>query len=215
MITLTPLIGRESESRLIVELLDGVPERGGALLVHGAAGVGKSALLAEAAEQARRRGMTVLATTGVQAEANLPFAALHRLLRPLLPLAEKLPAMQRAALDAALGRSGESAPDRFLIGLAVLELLTEAADAGPAAGRRRRRATGSNPSSADVLGFVARRVRWHPIVLLGAVPEDQDCLPISAGLDRLRARPVWASEQPGSCCGPPFPSWPRPSTASG
>ena len=182
--TLTSLIGREPESRRIAELLDGVPERGGALLVHGAAGVGKSALLAEAAELARRRGMTVLATTGVRAEANLSFAALHHLLRPLLPLAERLPATQRTAICSAFGRGDGPAPDRFLIALAVLELLTEAAEQAPLLVIADD-AQLIDQSSADVLGFVARRVRWDPIVLLGAVPEDRDCPPMSAGLDRL------------------------------
>jgi DNA-binding CsgD family transcriptional regulator len=182
--TAVPLIGRESESKRIGELLDGVPERGGALLVQGAAGVGKSALLAEAADRANRHGMTVLSTTGVQAEASLSFAALHQLLRPLLPLVENLPATQRAAMRTAFGQSDGPAPDRFLIALAALELLTEAAESAPLL-LIVDDTQWLDRSSADALAFVARRVRMDPIVMLGSIREDQDCPSMSAGLDRL------------------------------
>jgi len=171
--TLMPLIGREPESRRIAELLDRVSERGRALLVRGPAGVGKSALLADAADQARRRGMTVLAATGVQAEANLPFAALHLLLRPLLPLAENLPAAQRAAIRTAFGESDGPAPSRFLIALAVLELLADAAERAPLF-LVVDDAHWLDRCSADVLAFVARRLRSDPIVALVAIREEQD-----------------------------------------
>ena len=84
MPAVTPLLGRESEIRLLGELLDRVTDQGGALVVSGGPGIGKSALLGEAAGRARDRGMLVLKVTGVQSEAVLPFAGLHSLLRPLL-----------------------------------------------------------------------------------------------------------------------------------
>ena len=77
--------------------------------------------------------MQVLRASGVQSEAHLPFAGLHQLLRPILGGAAELPAPQRAALLAAFGMSDAAAPDRFLIALAVLDLV--------ARGRRRRRRT--------------------------------------------------------------------------
>jgi DNA-binding CsgD family transcriptional regulator len=182
--TAVPLVGREKESRRIADLLEGVPKQGAALLVHGEAGVGKSALLADAADQASRRGMTVLSTMGVQAEANLAFAALHQLLQPLLPLAERLSATHRTAIRAAFRQSDAPAPDRFLIALAVLELLTEAADTAPLL-LIADDVHWLDRSSADVLAFVARRVRWDPIVILAAVRDDQDCPRLASGLDRL------------------------------
>ena len=181
---LTTLFGRERESRRIAELLDGVPERGAAAIVRGAAGVGKSALLADAADRARRRGMTVLATTGVPAEENLQFAALHQLLRPVLPFVEGLPSTQRAAIRTTFGQSEGPAPDRFLIALAVLELLADAAESRPML-LIVDDVHWLDRSSADVLAFVARRVGWDPIVLLGAIREDRDCARIAPGLDLL------------------------------
>jgi AAA ATPase domain len=82
-------------------LADARRSRSGVLVVRGEAGVGKSALLGHAAERAD--GMAVLRASGVESEAELPFAALHQLLRPVLGLAGRLPAPQAAALAGALG----------------------------------------------------------------------------------------------------------------
>jgi hypothetical protein len=76
---------------------------GGALVLYGEPGIGKSRLLAVAAGMARERGFTVLSAAGVQSEAHLPFADLHQLFRPLRFRVARLPAAQRAALDAAFG----------------------------------------------------------------------------------------------------------------
>ena len=202
--TLTPLIGREPETRRIAGLLDGVSGRGGALLVRGAAGLGKTALLAEAAHQARQRGMTVLATTGVQAEANLPFAALHLLLRPLLPLVDNLPETQRVAIRTAFCQSDGPAPERFLIALAVLGLLAEAAQRTPLL-LVVDDAHWLDPASTDILAFVARRVGSDPIIMLGAVREEGDCarlescvdLLVLGGLDEDAARELLRTTAPG------------------
>ncbi len=108
---------------MIVLLLEGLPERGAALVVRGHAGIGKSALLAQASSLATDRGMLVMSATGVQSEANLPFAGLHQLLRPVLAHADRLPGLQRNAVMAAFGMTDAAAPDLFLIALAALELL--------------------------------------------------------------------------------------------
>ena len=78
------VFGRKHESDLVVRLLDEIESRGGALVVEGEAGIGKSTLLAEANSIARDHDMLVLSVTGVQSEANLPVASLHQLLRPVL-----------------------------------------------------------------------------------------------------------------------------------
>src|SRR6476620_3491059 len=95
------VVGRERELGTLYSLIDGAPERGGALVVRGEAGIGKSAVLAAAGQHARECGMLVLSATGVQAEANLPFAGLHQLLRPILAGLDALPDRQRAAVQTA------------------------------------------------------------------------------------------------------------------
>src|SRR5712691_8145792 len=91
------LIGREAESELLDELIDGLPNGGGALIVRGEAGIGKSALLQRARERVRARGGHVLATVGVESEAELAFAGLHQLLHPIIELTEHLSEAQRRA----------------------------------------------------------------------------------------------------------------------
>src|ERR1700761_9148417 len=116
------LVGRARERALLTALLDDVGTRGQALVVHGEPGIGKSRLLEEVARDAAARGMTVLATVGVQSEARLPFAGLHQLLRPVRARAAALPEVQRAALDAAFGVSEDGAPELFRIAMAALDL---------------------------------------------------------------------------------------------
>jgi hypothetical protein len=127
------LQGRERERGQIGELLDAaVSGSGGALVVTGDPGAGKSALLHEIAREAREGpGMTVLRTQGVESEAPLPFAALQRLLLQLLPLADQLPAPQAHALRVAFGQEAGDGTDRFLVFLATLSLLAEAAGTRP------------------------------------------------------------------------------------
>src|ERR1700759_540331 len=96
-----PLLGRDTEMRLLAALLDGAGDGGGALVLYGEPGIGKSRLLGAGAALARERVFTVLPATGVQSEAPLAFAGLHQLLRPLRSRLAGLPAAQRAVLDAA------------------------------------------------------------------------------------------------------------------
>lgn len=91
------LVGRKLEVDTIDELL----RTGGALIVSGPAGIGKSSLLSEAERMAGARGMPIVSVTGVQAETHLPFAGLHQLLRPIMRGADELPPPQRDALGAA------------------------------------------------------------------------------------------------------------------
>ena len=102
---------------------------GRALVVRGEPGVGKTVLLDYVA--GRARGCQVVRAAGVQSEMELAFAGLHQLCAPMLDHAESLPVPQREALRTALGLSAGPAPDRFLVGLAVVGLLSEAAGERP------------------------------------------------------------------------------------
>src|SRR5216684_7652324 len=99
----TVLVGREPELEIVEDLLEGVAEGGGTLIVRGEPGIGKSALLAEASARAGSDGMRVLTATGVRSEAKVSFAGLHQLLRPIFGGVEELPAPQRDAMLAAFG----------------------------------------------------------------------------------------------------------------
>jgi predicted ATPase len=106
-----PLLGRDDETDVIARYLTGVRQGGRALVVRGEAGIGKSALLDEAARMAADQGMLVLKATGVQSEANLPFAGLHQLLRPILTRHDGRPAARSPVIHAAFGTTATSAPE--------------------------------------------------------------------------------------------------------
>src|SRR4051794_8138017 len=100
------------------------------LVVSGGAGVGKSALLAHAEAAASASGMRILRAIGVESEMELAYAALHQLCGPLLDRRERIPDLQRSALETAFRMREGVAPDSFLVGLAVLSLLSDASE-GP------------------------------------------------------------------------------------
>jgi DNA-binding CsgD family transcriptional regulator len=178
------LLGRESELDVLGQLLDDVHARGGSLEVTGGPGVGKSALLGEAASRAADRGMLVLRVTGVQSEAWLAFAGLHHLLRPVLGHLDQLAAPQRHAIQAAFGLSDGPAPDIFLTALAVLDLLAERAARAPVLVVADDVQWLDRPTR-DVLAFVARRLEFEPVLLVTAV-RDGDESPPESELPALR-----------------------------
>jgi DNA-binding CsgD family transcriptional regulator len=153
---------RQALDGLVQDLRSG---RGWALVVRGEAGVGKSALLEYAAGAAA--DMRVVRAAGVESEMELAFAGLHQLCVPLLDRLERLPAPQRDALGIAFGLRSGGAPDRFLVGLAVLTLLSEAAEDRPLLCLVDD-AQWLDRASAQVLGFVARRLLADPVGLLFA-----------------------------------------------
>src|SRR6185312_5130492 len=169
-------------ANLVRGLADGA---GGALVVRGEAGIGKSSLLAVAAGLAAQVGVQVLTATGIQAEARLPFAGLHQLLRPVLPLAERLPPLQRAGLLSAFGMADAEPAGQFLIGLAALELISEAASATPVL-LAADDAQWLDEPSCTVLGFVARRLAAEPAALLVAIRDGLASPFGDAGLPELR-----------------------------
>jgi DNA-binding CsgD family transcriptional regulator len=164
------LLGRDSELAALYDLVDGIGRRGGALIVRGEAGIGKSALLKAVAGRARERGVTVVSATGVPSEARFAFSGLHQLLLPFLDAREQLPQLQRRALETAIGLDDGDAPDPFLVGLAVLALLT-----APETKRSLvflvEDAHWLDGPSLEVLGFVARRLEREPVIVLFAVRE--------------------------------------------
>jgi hypothetical protein len=135
------------------EMLDGLlaDVRGGqsaVLVIRGEAGIGKTALLRYAARQAA--GFRVAQVTGVEAEMELPFAGTHQLCAPMLDDLGALPRPQRDALSVALGLETGGVPDRFLVGVAVLGLLS--AVARPSPNRTRPPATSTVCPSFDSKG---------------------------------------------------------------
>jgi DNA-binding CsgD family transcriptional regulator len=164
------LLGRDRELSQLYALVDGIEQRGGALVVRGDAGIGKSALLAVARERALRRGIRVVSTAGALSEAQLAFAGLHQLLLPLLGGLDLLPDPQRRALETAFAIVEGDAPDLFLIGLAALGLVSERASETPLLFVVEDAHWLDRPSS-EVLRFVARRVAADPALLLFAVRE--------------------------------------------
>ena len=142
-------------------------------MVRGEAGIGKSSLLAEVAAHAREHGMLVLTTAGAQSETHLPFAGLHQLLRPVLGGMAQLEPSQRSALRAAFGLDEPVATSRFMVGLAALELIAEAATRSPVLVVADE-AQWLDPSSCETLAFVARRVEAEPIVVAFGVRDGLD-----------------------------------------
>ncbi len=176
------MFGREREREILDRLLDG--GRGGVLVLHGEAGVGKTALLEYAVEA--RREFRVARTSGVEAEMELPFAALQQLCSPFLDLLDRLPQPQYEALGVAFGLSTGSAPNPFLVGLAVLGLLSEAAEERPLLAVVDD-AHWLDHASARALAFVARRLLAEQIVLLFATRQVDDAL---GGLPELLISPL-------------------------
>jgi predicted ATPase len=160
------LHGRDAERSVIAALLDGVrASRSGVLVVRGRAGAGKSALLEDAVEGAA--DMQVLRACGIESEAELAFAALHQLLRPDLHRVDGLPPPQEQALRAAFGLEQGVGEDRFLVSVAVLSLLAEAAEKGPVLCVVDD-AHWLDEASANALVFVARRLEAERVALLFA-----------------------------------------------
>jgi len=184
-----PLSGRDRELGTLSNLVDQVSEGGGAVVVRGEAGIGKSSLLTNCGQHAAARGMRTLAISGAQSEAHLPFAGLHQLLQPLLSQLGALPRPQRAALEAAFGMNDSVAPERFLIAQAALDLLVEAAQPAPLL-LIADDAHWIDRPTCDVLAFVARRVRFEPVALVLAIREGIDDPFAAAGLPELVIGPL-------------------------
>ena len=151
-------------------LADASGLRSGALVIRGEVGVGKSALLAYAADRAAGK-LRVLRGYGAESEAELPFAALHQLTRPVLDHVDRLPGPQAAALRGAFGLATGHGEDRFLIGVGALSLLAEVAEEQPLVCLVDDAQWLDQPS-ADALSFAAHRLEAEGVVLLFAARDD-------------------------------------------
>src|SRR5215217_442493 len=196
------LLGRADERELLDRLLENVRAgQSAVLVVRGEAGVGKTALLHYCARQAS--GFRVARIAGVESEMELPFAGLHQLCAPMLGRLGALPEPQQAALGVALGLSSGPAPDRFLVGLAVLSLLAEVAAERPLLCLVDD-AQWLDAASGQVLGFVARRLLAESVAVVFAVRDPTDerelaGLPdlVLGGLADADARALLATVIPG------------------
>lgn len=179
------LLGRRRERELLNRLLEAaLGGRGGSLVLHGEPGIGKTALLDWAVEAGRE--FRVVRAAGVEGEMELPYAALQQLCSPSLELVDQLPAPQQEALAVALGLSSGPAPELFLVGLAVLGLMSEAANERPLLCIIDD-AQWLDRESARALAFVARRLLAERIALVFATRETGSLL---VGLPELFVGPL-------------------------
>jgi hypothetical protein len=196
------LLGRTSEREVLDRLMvDARGGQSGVVIVRGEAGIGKTALLRYAARQAC--GFRVAQIAGVEAEMELPFAAVHQLCAPIDARLSALPEHQRNALSVALGLSSGDAPDRFLVALAVLSLLSAVAEERPLLCLVDD-AQWLDAASDQVLGFVARRLLAESVAIVFAIREPStrrefEALPsLRLGeLDEEDARALLARAIPG------------------
>ena len=142
--------------------------RSGVLVLRGEPGVGKTALVEYAIEEAA--GLYVTRVAGVESEMELAFAALQQLCAPMVDKLEGLPDPQRHALGVAFGLETGAAPDRFLVGLAALSLLSAVAERQPVLCVVDD-AQWLDRASAQTLAFVARRLLAEPVALVFATRE--------------------------------------------
>jgi DNA-binding CsgD family transcriptional regulator len=189
---------REALDRLVADARAGTS---GVIVLWGDAGVGKTALLDHLVKRATH--CRIIRAAGIESEMELAYAGLHQLCAPLLDRLDRLPAPQRDALGTAFGLRAGDPPDRFLVGLAVLSLLTDAADDRPVIGVLDD-VQWLDRASVQVMGFVARRLAAEPIALVFALRErspDGDLrnlpdLPLRP-LDDHDARAILAAAMPG------------------
>ncbi|MET8798018.1 AAA family ATPase [Nocardia sp. NPDC004568] len=173
------LHGREKEQEALAALVrQALAGRGGVAVVHGEPGIGKTALLDSVAAGAT--AARVLRATGVEPESDFGYATLHQLLLPVLDRIPELPSPQADALGAVFGLAAGPAPDRFLIGLATLSLLSELAGEQPVVCLVDDIHWADRPS-INALEFVAKRIRTEPIALVLALRATEEPPLVPAG----------------------------------
>src|SRR5258705_1467575 len=196
------LVGRHREQQVLADLLDGARRgRSGVLVVRGEAGIGKTALITDAIAGAS--DFRALHISGAETEMELPYAGVQQVCAPLLGFVDRLPGPQATALRVALGLAEGDAPDRLLVGLAVLTLVGEASGERPIACIVDD-AQWVDAASLQALTFVARRILAEPMVMFFAARvhgADRELAGqpelVLHGLDDQSARALLAAILPG------------------
>lgn len=182
-----PLQDRHAERAALQALIDGARQgTSAAFVIRGGPGLGKTALLDHVLSSAS--GCRVVRASGVESEMELAFAGVHQLCAPFLDRLEDLPGPQRGALRTAFGLETGEPPDRFLVGLAVLTLLSDVAEAQPLVCLIDD-THWLDQASAQVLGFVARRLGAEGVVIIFAIRQPWDDRHL-AGLPELTVPPL-------------------------
>ena len=185
----TALIGRDGELEIIAGFLEQAAAEGGAFLLVGEPGAGKTALLDAAADAAEETGIQVLRAGGVEFEADLAYSGLNQVLLPVFGQFERLGATHRDALNVALGYGDGPPPDRLLVSTATLTVLLQAAAARPVL-----MVVDDLPwldrASAGVLGFVARRLAGSRVGFLAALRPGEESFFERAGLPQHELGPL-------------------------
>lgn len=183
------MLGRDGEFAQLAKLLRSACEaQGGALVLRGEAGIGKSTLLEAASRQAPELGMSVLGARGTPPESRMPFGALHQLLWPLLR-DDAMPVAPRESLRAAFGHASMATPDPYGVAFAALDLISEAASTGPIL-LTAEDAHWLDQPTAHVLGFVGQRLRGLPVAMLVAVRDAHDDAFTDSGLTEVAIGPL-------------------------
>ncbi|WP_223407365.1 ATP-binding protein [Occultella gossypii] len=188
-------MGRRSEREAVEKFLSlALSGHSGSVVVRGEAGIGKTALLEHSRQAALASAFRVESSVGVESETQFAFAGLHQLCAPLMDRTGTLPEPQQAALGVAFGLRDGAAPDRFLVGLAILNLLAEVAEEEPLLCLVDD-AQWLDEASAQVLAFVARRVGAERLALMFGVRDSDDADSLAfAGLPELRLERLGESD---------------------
>ena len=182
------LYGRSDDCAVLTRLLAAAQSGdSAALVVRGEAGVGKTALVDWFHHESAQHGAEVLRCAGVASESHLPFAGLHQVLRPAIHAMPSLARLHQEALNGALGLSGRRGVDPFLVGVAALSLLGELAGDSPVTCIVDD-AQWLDPSSADVLRFVARRLDAEGVLIVFTVRDPDEATFDAPGLTQHRLR---------------------------
>jgi DNA-binding CsgD family transcriptional regulator len=199
------IIGREAALARLRGLADPVPQAGQVLVVLGEAGMGKTALLAHAAELAQAAGMQVQSVTGRESESRLAFAGLHQLLRPVLSSVAGLPGRQAQALLGALGLAADPvAPDPLLTGVAVLTLFSDLSGRTPLLVVVDD-AHWLDRSSLHALAFAGSRLDAERVVLLAGARGHAPPPGFDREFEELRLEPLSAADAGRLLDGQPVP----------
>ncbi|HYS98112.1 MAG TPA: AAA family ATPase, partial [Candidatus Dormibacteraeota bacterium] len=166
------LIEREQECAVLDALVDRLGDGGGTIVVRGEAGIGKSALLQRVRGRAEAQGARPLVTVGVESEAEVAFAGLHQLLRPVIGALAQQPESQRQVLEAALGLGVDHTPDPFRVAVAAFQLICDVADSVPLV-LIVDDAQWLDRSTLNVIAFIARRLEVEHVGLVAAIRQEQ------------------------------------------